>query len=63
MGSDTHLEGQSQVTSQQSKGQLEIISFEKSERLCIESVHKEKLSLKPKILQATLQSFPDAFGY
>ena len=58
-----YLEGQSQVTSQQIKGQLEIISFEKSERLCIESVHKEKLLLKPEILQATLQSSPDAFGY
>ena len=58
-----YLEDQSQGTSQQIKGQLEIISFEKSERLCIESVHKEKLLLKPKILQATLQSSPDAFGY
>jgi hypothetical protein len=58
-----YREGQSQVTPQQIKGQLEIISLEKSERLCIESVHKEKLLLKSKILQATLQSSRDAFGY
>jgi hypothetical protein len=39
-----YLEGQTQVTSQQIKGQLEIISFEISERLYIERVHKEKSS-------------------